>query len=351
MKASDETTSHDLGNTVGTKSCLKLKKLRNWHFVLNPESMKHYEEIEKYLLNLKLLQYYLSVSHDNRPHYHIFIQMKDSYKPSLKKLFGAHIVNLESHDQKLKGTPQQNKEYLLCQDKKHIKLGIKCTVIKEYGELKEHGGSKVKYLMELNDDEERELPANLYLQCEKIKQIEQRKQETEDYIQMLINRYEKDIRIKPKVVYISGLPGLGKTDFGYKLLFDTVGPREMSGIDYDGQFFNFENEKANEGFIFPDFRASLMKASMFLRLIDEYGFRCNIKGSYKIINPKIWVICYYNPPTEIYKNENNQQFLRRIDEIYDFQEEKTPILIYKKDVNTIEDIREYYKDKIYDLTY
>ena len=336
-------TSQGLGNTKEAKPCLKLKKLRNWHFVLNGDTMKHYEEIEKYFVNLKSLQYYLAVSHDNRPHYHIFIQMKDSFKPSLKKLFNAHIVNLESHDQKLKGTPQQNQQYLLCKDKKHIKDGVKCEILKEYGELKEHGGSKVKDLLTLNDEEQRELSANIYLQCEKVKQIEKRKEEKEKYIQMLINRYEKDIRIKPKVIYISGLPGLGKTDFGFKKLFQTVGPYEMSEIDYDGQFFNFGNEDANEGFIFPDFRPSLMKASMFLRLIDEYGFRCNIKGGYKVINPKIWVICYYKPPTELYKDENNQQFLRRIDEIYHFKKAKEPTLIYQKDVNTIDDIKEYYE--------
>lgn len=71
-----------------------------------------------------------------------------------------------------------------------------------------------------------------------------------------------------------------------------------------------------------EFRPSQIKASDFLQLTDKYGFRCNTKGGFATLRPEKIIICSIIPPEQIYKEEVNKQFLRRITETIDLDEDE-----------------------------
>lgn len=90
---------------------------------------------------------------------------------------------------------------------------------------------------------------------------------------------------------------------------------KIGRIHCDNNFCHFTNEDANT-WIIQEFRPSQLSAANFLELTDKYGFAAPIKGGHFYIRPKRIYICSVKSPQQIYKDENNAQFLRRITKYY-----------------------------------
>lgn len=302
MATLDKTT-HALGNT-------KTRALKNRNYILtvNEKSLEHYEDIKTYITGLKSNTYYLCCEHigQENKHYHIYAQFKTPIALSLKKLFGAHV-------EASIGTPQDNIKYLRCQDDKHMSLNIKSVQIDEIGEFRNWGGLRnIKQIKEATNEQlEEELPLNYYNIAKKIKQ----EQEEEETFMNMLTEIENDELKGPQIIYITGDSGNGKTYGAYKLALKNYDKKDIGKMSINNNFIKIINENA-KCFVIEEFRPSQIHASEFLQLTDKYGYNCNIKGGFKTIRPEMIIICSILKPTEIYKDEINKQFIRRITTYY-----------------------------------
>lgn len=116
-----------LGNTNSDReNASACNKKRVFAVTINEASLPHYNEIKDYILNLKSLDYMLTIQHFNqkRIHYHMLIKFKNMVRLSTKKMFGSHIET--SH----KGFINIYK-YITCQDAKHKLKGVTFKIIDE----------------------------------------------------------------------------------------------------------------------------------------------------------------------------------------------------------------------------
>nr|QXN75475.1 MAG: replication associated protein [Virus sp.] len=141
--------------------------------------------------------------------------------------------------------------------------------------------------------------------------------------QEMLTEIEHDELVSPKIVYITGGTGKGKTYGAYKMALKRYPKEKIGKITLKNEFVDVLNEDA-DCFVIEEFRPSQIRASDFLQLTDKYGYRCNVKGGFATIRPKALIICSIIPPTEIYKEEVNQQFMRRITRFIDLGRDMTP---------------------------
>lgn len=323
--STSEMSTPALGNT-NTAAGGWLKG-RNFMFTVQESQYGIYEEVKKYLTNLKGFQYWLCCEHHNedQPHSHVYIQYTDNKRLSLKKLKGLHT-------EQCKGSAQRCIQYLKCEDDKHIKLGIQATVYEEIGEPLLNGGIKcIKDIKESTKEElEQSLNPMFYNIAEKIKS----KQHEEDMFMTMLTEIETDVLKGPEVYYLTGPSGAGKTYGAYKLALSKYDKKDIGKILINNNFFKITNENA-KCFVIEEFRPSQLHASDFLQLIDKYGFNCNVKGGFITIRPECFIICSIIQPEELYKNEEiNEQFRRRITKIYEINEKRE--LIERLDIDDIQ---------------
>lgn len=289
----------------------KPPKARMFILTVNEKSLTHYEDIKNYFINLKSNNYYLCCEHigQENKHYHIFVQFTSALSPSLKKLYGSHV-------EKCLGSPQQCINYVKAEDDKHIKLGVKSILIDEYGEVRQSGNFKsIKEVKQMSKEDREDLPIQYY---NTIKKINEEEQEEETFMNML-TEIENDTLKGPEVYYITGPSGKGKTYGAYKLALSKYDKKDIGKMLINNNFFKITNDKA-KCFVIEEFRPSQLHASDFLQLIDKYGFNCNIKGGFITIRPECFIICSIIPPEEIYKEEINEQFRRRLTEVFEIDE-------------------------------
>lgn len=299
-------------------------KNRMFLLTINEKSIEHYNEIRDYIQDLKSVNYYLTVEHHGQEnkHYHMAIQCKNPIKLSTKKLYGAHIDTLKY------GNFNDIIRYCKCEDKKHKELGITHTVIEEWGEVKH--GHRFPTIKEVKAmcKEERE---DIGLQYQKIvKSIDIEEDEKTEFINML-EEIENDILRSPDIIYIMGGSGEGKTYYGYKWALNKYKKNEIGKITINNNFIKIINEDA-KCFVIEEFRPSQIKGSEFLQLTDKYGYSCNIKGGHVYIRPQCLIICSIINPLNIYKEEINKQFIRRITKFI-YMKNKQPIEITVDDLN------------------
>lgn len=125
----------------------------------------------------------------------------------------------------------------------------------------------------------------------------------------------KDKLKKPKIVYIHGSSGSGKSYFALRRAIMDYGIEQVATIRFDRSGFAHCSNPLAKCLVFMEFRPSCIDAVTFLELTDGYGVHLNVKHGSIYIRPKCLYICSIMPPTEIYKEEINRQFLRRITEI------------------------------------
>ena len=211
------------------------------------------------------------------------------------------ILDIGAHVEYCKGSPKQNIDYINKDGK----------IIDEIGE-KPHQGTQlsVKELREANIDE-----VNPYLYKIK-KSIDEEENNRNSFLQML---HELDINnLKgPKVFYLTGDSGAGKTYGAYKLALSMYEPEQIAKITLNNNFVDITNGDSAKCYVIEEFRPSQIHAANFLQLTDKYGYRCNIKGGWKTIRPECLIIASIIPPDQLYATEEvNTQFLRRIHKTY-----------------------------------
>lgn len=128
----------------------------------------------------------------------------------------------------------------------------------------------------------------------------------------VVDRYfsylEPKKRIKPSVHWYYGETGTGKSKAAMAISSDD----ETYIKDHTKWWDGIDN---HETVVLDDFRASQMKFSDLLRLLDWNPYRCEIKGGFRWLKCKNIVITTPRSPAETYPNMNEdiKQLERRID--------------------------------------
>ena len=276
-------------------------KARAFQFTLN--QVEKYAELKRLLTSLKTLSYMISCSEiapkTGHEHIHIYAHFSQQYTLSKK------IMSIGAHIELCKGSPKQNIDYI----KKDGKI------IDEIGEIPHQGMRSVRELREANIDD---VDPHLY----RIKQqLDDEKRDEETFFQML-REIKKDELKAPEIIYITGASGKGKTYTAYKMATDKYDERDIGKLTLNNDFVDIVNKKA-KCYIIEEFRPSQMKASNFLQLTDKYGYRCNIKGGFCTLRPECIIICSILPIEDIYHDEHNTQFKRRVTNVVDLGHENT----------------------------
>lgn len=153
--------------------------------------------------------------------------------------------------------------------------------------------------------------------------LRSKKRDLDVFREMLLEIKNDDLKA-PTVIYITGGTGKGKTFGAYKRALKDYPIEKISKLTLKNDFIDVLDETA-DCFVIEEFRPSQIKASDFLQLTDKYGYRCNVKGGFSTIRPKMLIICSIIPPENIYKEEINKQFLRRITERIDLGADIDPV--------------------------
>lgn len=276
-------------------------KSRGYQLTLN--DVTRYEELKDNLTSYKSLQYLISCEElaptTGHKHIHIYVYFKNPIKLSVKKCCGAHI-------ERCRGTPKQNIEYI-------IKDG---NILDEIGDRPHQGIKSIKELMECTREE---VPAQLI----RIYDNEKDKMDKQKCFMDMLDEIDKDNLQGPKVIYISGPSGKGKTYTAYKKALSMYPKENIGKITLNNGFADIVNDNA-KCFIIEEFRPSDIKGSKLLEMIDKYGASINTKGGFKYLRPECYIIASIVNPYDLYTNEeHNKQFIRRITEHINLGKEST----------------------------
>lgn len=263
-------------------------------FQLTINEPEKFEPLKNEFLKLKTCDYMIACKETapttGHEHIHLYVHFRETYKLN-KKILAYH-----AHIEICRGSPKQNIDYIK-------KDG---NVIFEHGDPPAQGIKTVKDLKELQAEE---VPPQYY----RIKkEIDAKEKDEQNFFDML-EEIENDELKAPKIIYITGGTGKGKTYKAYKIALENYAKQDIGKLTLKNEFFDVINEKA-KCYVIEEFRPSQIKASDFLQLTDKYGYRANIKGGFVSLRPEMLIICSIIPPQKIYKEEVNQQFLRRITE-------------------------------------
>ena len=291
------------GNTIPSQ--VVAFNARMFQFTLNDVSK--YDLLKAYLTSLKSLSYFISCKEfapsTNHENIHIFTHFKNPYKISKK------ILDIGAHIEVCKGSVKQNIDYIR-------KDG---NILDEIGD--EPIDRRVRTVKDLEDTPYEEVPANL----KRIKQeVDREKQDKQNFFDMLQEIKEKNLKA-PTIIYITGGTGKGKTYSAYQSALQKYDIFEIGKLTLNNNFIDVVNESA-KCFIIEEFRPSQIRASDFLQLTDKYGYRANVKGGFVSLRFETLYICSIIPPEEIYKEEINQQFIRRISETIDLDIDKDALI-------------------------
>lgn len=282
-------------------SCRK----RLFALTLEQDAYHSWKLVHQYMCSRKEPSYVLVCEHDGPeyPHIHALYQYDNV------KLFNNKNLPLGVHVEEHVFSPQKYVAYCKAEDAKHQGLGVKSTVLVEAGELKKAGGARtIGDIKKMSKNEIDTLPAQMHNIAEKIIEKEKREQ---SFFNMLAE-IKDDKLAAPEVYYIEGQPGEGKTYGAYKLALAKFEIKEIGRIKFCNQFAIIDNEDA-KCFVIEEFRASDLRASELLQLMDKYGTNVNVKGGFVHLRPKCLIICSIFSPTELYKHDElSEQFVRRL---------------------------------------
>lgn len=127
----------------------------------------------------------------------------------------------------------------------------------------------------------------------------------------MLNEIRNDDLQKPTIIYIHGESGTGKTYTAYKMATEKYPNKEIASLDFKNQFAISNNFHA-KCLILPEFRPSSIDAATFLQFTDGYGMILNVKHGQVYIRPEMVIVCSIKHPREIYRDEINTQFMRRL---------------------------------------
>lgn len=286
MTTTEVTTTFVPGNTNPGPNL----RSRNFQFTLN--KISNYEGLTNELKKLKTCKFLISCREiaptTGHEHIHIYVHFEQPYKLSKKILsYGAHV-------EICRGSPKQNIDYI-------SKDG---NIIEEWGTRPSQGARTVAEMKEMNIDD----VSPQYYRIKK--QIDEDERSKNTFFEMLDEIRNHNLKA-PEVIYITGGSGKGKTYKAYEIAVEKYTNEEIGKLTLNNNFIDIVNESA-KCFIIEEFRDDQIRASDFLQLTDKYGYRANVKGGFCTLRPEMIIICSVYPPTTIYNNETNKQFMRRI---------------------------------------
>jgi len=259
-------------------------------FSMTLNQPERFGELKKYLTSLKGFTYGIA-GKEKAPttghvHLQIFVQFWGSKRLAISKLEGAHV-------EKCYASAKKNRRYA-------AKGG---DIIWEEGKLREKGGfPSIREIKELTPDEREELSAQLFNTVNKINLDECSCFSTD-------NIYKK-----PRVYYISGRSGIGKTRLAHFL----IGNNKFDSVKYENGFWIGVSGRVTYC-LYDDWRDSHMSPSEFIHFIDYNRQLMNVKGSFRMNNYLVIIITSVQRLKDIYQDassEDRAQWTRRIKEIY-----------------------------------
>lgn len=138
----------------------------------------------------------------------------------------------------------------------------------------------------------------------------------------LFAEVEKNVLVKPKVYWVTGESGSGKTYYSYKLAMELGYTGLTAGcVSFDNNGFASGENMDAECLIFNEFRDSRMRLDDFLKMTDAYGYSLNVKGGQTKIRPKCLIFNSVWSLRDIYANacngstESRKQIYRRITKV------------------------------------
>lgn len=119
---------------------------------------------------------------------------------------------------------------------------------------------------------------------------------------------------KPKVIWLHGATGVGKTRAAYEMVSDDVYVKKEGSKWWEGY-------DAHEDVIIDDFKG-WWTLEYLLALLDRYEMRVEYKGGTRQFKAKLIVITSSHPPEYFFKGigEDLNQLVRRCDEIIEVTE-------------------------------
>lgn len=132
---------------------------------------------------------------------------------------------------------------------------------------------------------------------------------------------DKPRDFKPKVVWVYGPTGVGKTRDIYTLAqqnYSSIHEQSFSCKWWDGY-------DGQECIIIDDIRSSFCPFVYFLKLIDRYQLKVDIKGSKRHMSAKCFYITSPMSPAHVWDtSEDKTQLWRRLDEVYYVNHDRKP---------------------------
>ena len=304
----DRSTPLASGNTrASAKEEGYKKEGKLFLFTVNPIQLPHYDEIMEYIRHWNSLRYYLVVEHfgQKQQHYHILAQYRNSVVFNCKQCFNIHL-------KKCTASIQKGIAYCMCTDEKHINNGVTAAKIAEWGEPAFRGGITRGTLKKMDRDE---VPAHLIRIHKEVLDEEKAEEEWEQVIQDVWD----DKIVKPKVIYVHGEPGNGKTYGAIKWCKDKYDIHDIGRVSIQNGFFSFIKPQAPVHII-CEFKDDEIEPGPMLDYLDQYGSITNVKHGQIWTKPKVIIICSSKSPKLLWADKRMQvkakEIVRRIDEFY-----------------------------------
>lgn len=124
----------------------------------------------------------------------------------------------------------------------------------------------------------------------------------------------------PVVLWIYGATGTGKTRCGWEL-FDKNDTWCWNSTKW------FDGYDAHETVLFDDLRGEELPFAYFLRLLDRYPVKVEVKGGHRPFCPRNIIITSHHSPEEAFchvRGENMAQLLRRITLVWSVERDGCP---------------------------
>lgn len=144
----------------------------------------------------------------------------------------------------------------------------------------------------------------------------------------------RDVENPPKIFWIYGPTGCGKSRFVYDLAMAIAkDSNNIWSTSSDLKWFDgYDGQKVA---IFDDFRPKEVSFSFLLRVLDRYPLQVPIKGSYTNWNPEYIFITAPHEPEKLfeyratYRAEDIQQLNRRISQVFNFGTQSNILAAYR----------------------
>lgn len=263
----------------------KNTRSKKWCFTLNNYTEEELDKISG--IDCRYLLYGMEIGEKGTPHlqgYIVFEWQKTLHR--MKKYIPR------AHFEPARGTHKENYAYCTKEDRNPF----------EKGDLPEDKNERISAKRELKRD-----PINGQKVLASKRIIHGINMERAMFTEIMANKLEK-----PEIIYIYGASGTGKTYFAIQDAITHYGTNDTSLLRFDKSGFAHCNNPQASCLVWMEFRPSCIDAATFLELTDGYGCHLNVKHGGFYIRPKAIYICSILAPSQIYKEEINEQFQRRI---------------------------------------